>query len=556
MFWDDYDTILNNRFIKEWSFWPQLVSQNIIAGAYQVGNHWRPLLSTVFAIEWHLWNNWTPGWHAVSILTHIAASVPLFLLIKTLFNSHWLALLTALIFLVHPAQTEAIVSPNAMGDALAGLFVFWGLLFFTRARFKKQIWQERNYWLALTCYPLAILSKETGALLVAFIALIIINDRFLVLRATQETPKTPLLSLLPFGLLAVGYIFLRATILNFLNSFNYFNETTAFTTHIGIRILVFFQALASYAGILFFPYDLRAVRINFPPEILFTPNTAQGLAFFSSLVFLAWYFRRKQPAITFGILWFFVAILAQSNLIVIINAITHEHFLYTALIGIWLAVFALLLGWARNEKRQKILTVGFLILFVTFCIRVIWRNTDWHTAIGFYEKELITSPNNYSLLNNLATEYTQKGLHEKALAIYTQTISLNPMNPEAYHNLANLEKDTGQTEHAITHYEKAIAVQPKYLLPYNSLAWLYLNKKEYAKARRVLEQQMSVSTEIIPTLRALIGIALQEGAYNDAKRYLTILLKKQPGNEEATAWLNKMNSATPGSLKAVLIPSP
>ena len=59
-------------------------------------------------------------------------------------------------------------------------------------------------------------------------------------------------------ILAITYVILRATILNFSNSFNFYNENNAFTTHISIRLMTFFKAMVQYTpGFLFFPYQLR-----------------------------------------------------------------------------------------------------------------------------------------------------------------------------------------------------------------------------------------------------------------------------------------------------------
>src|ERR1700689_5207329 len=66
MFWDDDDFINNNRFIKDFHYWPLWFSQNLVAGSYLVSNYWRPLLLIIFATEWHFWQNWVYGWHAVS----------------------------------------------------------------------------------------------------------------------------------------------------------------------------------------------------------------------------------------------------------------------------------------------------------------------------------------------------------------------------------------------------------------------------------------------------------------------------------------------------------
>src|SRR5580704_6339550 len=44
MFWDDDDFINNNRFIRDFHYWPLWFSQNLVAGSYLVSNYWRPLL--------------------------------------------------------------------------------------------------------------------------------------------------------------------------------------------------------------------------------------------------------------------------------------------------------------------------------------------------------------------------------------------------------------------------------------------------------------------------------------------------------------------------------
>ena len=124
MFWDDDDFINNNRFIKDFHYWPLWFSQNMVAGSYVVSNYWRPLLLAVFAIEWHWWQNWVYGWHAVSVSVHILTAVTLYFLLNRLSANNLLALLTALIFVAHPVHNETVVYVNSMGDSLAAFFRF------------------------------------------------------------------------------------------------------------------------------------------------------------------------------------------------------------------------------------------------------------------------------------------------------------------------------------------------------------------------------------------------------------------------------------------------
>jgi len=84
LFWDDDDFILKNAYIQDTQYLPKLFSENVIAGAGLVSNYWRPVLLSVFTIEWHLWGAWAPGWHIVNTLFHVGDGVLLFWILKLL----------------------------------------------------------------------------------------------------------------------------------------------------------------------------------------------------------------------------------------------------------------------------------------------------------------------------------------------------------------------------------------------------------------------------------------------------------------------------------------
>ena len=541
MFWDDEDFILKNMFIKDWQFWPRFFTDNIIAGTHLVSNYWRPLLQAVFAVEWHLWSNWVWGWHAVSILCHAAAGAMLFLVINTLLGNRTIAILAALLWLVHPLHTEAVVYPNSMGDSLATALVFAGIFFYARFRrsglsaVKSHFW-----WLTLAFYPLALLSKETGILLLAFLAL---TDFFFLTPSTAFFTKIRqiLAALWPFILIAIVYMVLRATILNFNNSFNFYNQDTPFSTHFNVRLATFFRVLALDAGFIFIPYDLRVERLITPATSFFSPDVLWGMVLFSGLITLAARNWTQRPAVAFGVLWFFTGILPMSNLLVIINAFVYEHFLYVSLAGIILIVLIFAMEWACNKKRQRIF-LAIVISLVCAGIRSAWRCIDWRTAVGFYEKLSPTTPSSYRVINNLGMAYAEHGMIEKAKETYKKAIALDPKNAVAYHNIANIYRDAQALDLARQYYEKAIQLQPNFIFSYKSLAQIYLNNNEYTRARKLLETYCDLSEEKVYTLNILTEIAYREGAYADAKRYLQFLLKFAPNDPNAIAALQKLET--------------
>ncbi|MBF0386972.1 MAG: tetratricopeptide repeat protein [Candidatus Omnitrophica bacterium] len=523
MFWDDDDFILKNIYIQDWKYWPHFFTDNVIAGNHLNSNYWRPLLQAVFAVEWHLWSDWAPGWHLVSAAGHILAGTALYKCLGALLKDRLPAFLCAAVFIVHPVQTEATAYPNSLGDALAAIFVFWGIYAWIKTR---RTGARGWWWVAWLMYPLALLSKETGILLAGYLAL----TEFFILQKSgtfwQKSWRT-LRNLWPFIGTAIGYLALRATVLNFANSFNFYKEPTAFTSHLELRIVSFLQTLAAYTGLLFIPYDLRVERVIQPSPNLFTPDVFFGGAVFLLLTFTIIYYWKRKPLVTFGALWFLVGILPTSNLIVIINAVLYEHFLYSALVGIFLAIFWSGLAWA-NTKTRKRLFLGLALVFIAgLAGRSLWRTFDWRTAVGFYEKLIVTAPHSYRVVNNLGMEYAQKGRNPEAEATYRKAIVLDPTNAVAYHNLGNLCRDTGRKAEAAQFFEKAITAQSNFIFSYQALIQIYLDNQDYANARRVLEQYFQYSDDRINILNLLKNIAQKQNDPAAIQRYSEVLSKLQ-----------------------------
>ena len=488
MFWDDDDFILKNRFIKDWQYLPLFFSQNLVAGSYLMSNYWRPFLLIVFSMEWHWWGSWVYGWHAVNILVHTLDSTVLFFLLGRLTLSRNISLLIAILFLVHPAHNEAVVYANSLGDSLSTFFVLSSLLLFARFRRScKPAFLSRNYYFAFLCFPLAIMSKETGFVLCALVTLV----DFLIFQANRSfwlRVKKTFCSVWPYLVLALIYVYLRGHILNFNNSFNFYNETNAFTSSILVRIGTFFKAMVQYAGLLFCPYELRVERqlpwAKSPLEL----DVLGGGILVAVMLACAFYYWKKKPLLSLGLFWFFAAMMPTSNILVPINAVLYEHFLYVPTMGVLIGIIPILARWVGNNHHwQKFSLILFVVIMIIFIGINIRRNTDWKTAIGFYEKLVQYAPS-YRVINNLGMAYADHKLYDKSEATYRRSIAMDPANPVAYHNLAGTLRDTGRIKEAIDNFQKALKLNPNFLFSYKSLAQLYLQLGDYKNCRENLLQ--------------------------------------------------------------------
>ncbi len=492
MFWDDDDFILKNRFIKDFSFWPLWFQENLVAGSYLVSNYWRPFLLSVFTLEWSLWKDWVYGWHLVSICWHILDGVVLYFLVARLFDNRILALVIALIFTAHPAHNEAVVYVNSLGDSTATFFVLSSLLLFVRFRQSaKPAYLSRNYLFSFFCFPFALMSKETGFVLAALLPLM----DFLLLQANKPfwmRIKNSLSAAWPFLLLAILYIIGRGTILNFSNSFNFYNESNDFTSNIFIRLMTFFKVIVQYTGFLFFPYELRVERQMPWAHSPFEWDVLLGGAIVLGMLYAGIKYWRSKPWISFGLGWFFIAIAPTSNVLVPINAVIYEHFLYMPMIGIWIVAVSLIFRWGQSSGQLKPLTKILIVVLIIFCIININRNTDWRTAIIFYEKLAPHVPDSYRVINNLGMEYADKGIHDKALIWYQKAIDMDPSNPVGYHNIAGTYRDTGRPDLALINFKKAITLNPDFIFSYRSLAELYWRSNQWTDCAWALENILRI----------------------------------------------------------------
>ncbi|MBI3314816.1 MAG: tetratricopeptide repeat protein [Candidatus Omnitrophica bacterium] len=486
MFWDDDDFILKNRFIKDWRYFPEFFTQNLVAGSYLISNYWRPLLLTVFAAEWHWWQNWVYGWHAVSVGAHIGAGIALYFLLNRLFGRRALSLITAVLFTAHPVHNEAVVYVNSLGDPLTSIFIFSGLILYVRSRQSKiNALLSPPYYLGLLMLPLGIMSKETGfvlAALVPFTDFLLLNSGPFSKRLSRTLARC-----WPFLTIAVVYVILRATALNFSNSFNFYNADNAFTTNMGLRLLTFFKAMSQYAGFLFFPHDPRVERQLPWAQSLFEPDVLFGGSLVAGMLWAGLRFWQKKPLVSYGVGWFFITIAPASNVLVPINAVLYEHFLYLPMIGVLLIVVDAVMEWGRRKNLGPTLLKVLMLVLVVFIGMNLRRNLDWRTSIIFYEKLIKTAPNSYRVINNLGMEYANKGIHDKAETIYLKAIALDPKNPVAYHNIAGTYRDTGRTALALENFKRAIALDPRFIFSYRALAQLYFQSGDLEEAKKYLQ---------------------------------------------------------------------
>ena len=554
-FWDDDDVIVNNAYVQNFEV-GKMFSHSLISGAGQISNYYRPVLLLSFSLDYFLWGLDPFGFNLLDVLLHILNAWLIFILLYQLIEllrsknnlfpfadpprprgappaggtppeegNFWLAFLPALVFLVHPLNTEAVDYVSARADVLYVFFALLSLIFyfnFSQAQEAKK--KIINYSAAAGFFILSLLTKETAVVLP--VLAVLLELVFLSPKAGWEKIKEAGKKTWPlFAILAV-YIALHLTVLNFNNINGALTGCLGDYCSYGVfkRSLVFLLAVLNYFKILFLPIGLHMER-----AVAEFGSIYSWKIFASSAVILLWaaaaiIFWKKEKIIAFGFGWFFIILFPVSGILVKMNYPTYEHFLYLPMVGFWLAVFSLLslllrsrlggrsnpaesfengaasssspsLGnwsWTPRNDNWAWTRVIFCVIIIAYSIffgfLTIERNRDWRDPITFYEKNLKYSPQSYIEHNNLGMAYDAAGRFDEAIAQYRQAIAIKDAYPQVHSNLANSLASARQYAEAEKEYQRAIAMDQGFILPYQNLYNLYVYLGEKDKAGEVLKE--------------------------------------------------------------------
>jgi len=445
---DDITLIKNNVYIRNWPGIGKCFTKDIATGGRQKWNSYRPLQMVTYAIDYSVWKLNAKGYHITNILLHVLTALAIYWLINALYADRILSLFTGALFVTHPLHTGAVSYISGRADSLSAIFLLLCLILYIKLIDRKSI---ALYALMLLSYILALLSRENSLILPAL----------LLLYHYAFKKKFRIMRLLPVLTITLAYILLRLTALRPILS-NIPHNTTLLQRAPG-----FFAAITGYFRIMVLPFNLHA---NYGHKLFnFTdPKVISGILISASLLLYAFKKRNTNNLIFFSILWFFIAILYQSNLYPI-NAYMAEHWLYLPSVG-----FFLVLANGASRLRHKYRAFAIIIALLAFySFLTIRQNEYWREPIAFYKKTLKYVPDDYKEYLNLGNAYKGAGKKKEAIAAYKKAIEINPRLEEAHNNLGAVYYGMGRRKDAIAPFKKAIEINPHYAGAHNSLGVIY-----------------------------------------------------------------------------------
>lgn len=490
LFWDDLDWISNNPRVHEFSVdnvksW---LTENTLAGIGLKSNYYRPFLFATFTANYVLHGDNPVGYHLVNNVLHAGNAVLVFLLLLVALKKRWPAFLVALLFAVHPLQTEAVTYIAGRGDPLN---VFWMLvsLLILRKIYERPEKKTRWYLLSGATLVLAILSRET-AIIFPFLAMVY-AVAFLETGRFWQAIRGAFVKTIPHFLIVFVYGILRLTVLNFENTLNFYAVSNPYTESIFVRMYTFMGILLSYVKLLILPLGQHMER---GATVFLTPWYWQVCIPILLLAGILWFIRKRykkswdnrEPAISnvliFAFGWFFVN-LGPTSGITPINALMYEHWLYLAMAGPLTVLIVLGDRLITDQAKKKAAVCLVIVLALMGGWLSVKRNTLWGNPIAFFEDILRYEPNSARVNNNLANHYASTGNLAKAEEHYWKAVESNDSFPQPYFNLGTLLLERNDVRGAIEVFEKAIKADPYFPNAYDQLSVIYASQGNLSKAR-------------------------------------------------------------------------
>ncbi|MBI2062808.1 MAG: tetratricopeptide repeat protein [Candidatus Yanofskybacteria bacterium] len=520
LFWDDDDWIKGNVFVHDFSHLKEIFTQNILSGFGLNSNYYRPLLLLSFAVNYAIGGIKPLGYHLVSNGFHLANGILLFLILLAIFKRRLPAFIAALLFLIHPLQTEAVTYISGRGDPMSVFFMLLALWFFIKAESctTSQVVQFHNLrcrksWLwigaSLLSMVAAVLSRETAILLPLLLMVFYIS--FLTSGGFLMSLRTAFLKTSYFWAISIGYFVLRLTVLNFQNTLNFYSQASDYSQHLSYRLYTFGHVLLEYFKLIFVPVGLHMERDLPLKTSLFQWPVWLAVVIVVLIVWVGVVLYKKGRVLKlttsdavatsdvriwfFGWSWFFIGLAPVSGIIPI-NAVMYEHWLYLPLIGLF-TLIGFYLTKVFDYLKSKSLNTYYLILATAFVIyasflgyQSIKRNILWGKPLEFYEDILKYNSNTVRIMNNLGNLYSEKGEIGRAEEMYTKAIESPNGNifAQPHYNLGNIYRDRGETERAIEQYKEAIKADPSFPFAYQNLAVIYAGRGNLVEAALMLEE--------------------------------------------------------------------
>lgn len=466
LIYDAYATIVANEALREGplarlfavDFWGR-APDGLSLRSY------RPLVSLTYAVQARTVGDSPALYHLTDMALHATAALLLLSLLSRLgIRREWL-LPGALLFALHPVQTDAVCSAVGRADILAANCLLGALVLRLGAPGARRSWSWRA-GAVLLLLAAALLCKEYA---VAFPFIVMATD--LARRGPGGTPasserRRQHLVWLGGLLLLGGYLVLRRALFGALGAVPMGPENHPLAGQpTPVRWLTSLSLVALAVRLLVLPYGLNHhYRFGTLPivEQLNDPRALLGLGLVLALVAcgVATWLRRRDPIPIVALALVFFPLAPSLNTVSVAGVLFAERFLYIPVAGLALGV-----AWGLQQLKERSgvrrpvrwAVVALLLLFGMLTAR---RVEAWSSMERLARASVAAYPAGSEGWKQLGAALAEQGRFAEAAAAIERSIRLNPDDPAAWKVRADAAAALGRREEAAEAWRRLVELSP------------------------------------------------------------------------------------------------
>lgn len=437
---DDRFSISANPTIQ--SLWPPWLAFDPPSGGSTVSG--RPLVNFSLALNYALSGHAVWSYHAINLIVHLLAGLLLFgvvrrslLLppIRQQFGSAALplALIIALLWTLHPLQTEAVTYISQRSESMVGLFLLFTLYAFIRGCVPDVRVYDSNLsfqgsnshaWLGVS-FIACLLGMFTKEVMVSAPLVVLLYDRSFVAGSFAAALRAR--RWYYFGVascwLALIWLVVRAGGAR--------GSTAGFGLGIssGSYALTQCQAIALYLKLALWPtppvFDYGTEIVGHFTEIL--PQAFLVIILLAGTVYTLW----VRPVLGFVFAWFFVILAPSTSFVPITSQTMAAHRMYLPLAAV--ITLLILCTYAWIGRRTQIVWAAVAL---ALCLTTMRQNEVYRDELALWSDVVARLPANPRGHVNLAVALIEHNRPDAALVEAREALRLRADNLEAQSILA------------------------------------------------------------------------------------------------------------------------
>jgi len=544
--WDDVGYVLKNRVVHSLTLnsFIQTFTDTFLS-------NWHPLTVLSWSLDNVLWGLDPMGFHLTNIVLHslntiLILWVSLRLLAywpETLENENGQTLLsrkpsvsiigasvTALLFGLHPIQTESVVWISERKNLLFAVFYLGSIIaYLNYVEATGRRWS--HYVASILLFGLSLMSK---AMAVSLPCVLLILDAYPLRRISRSNGTLRLLvEKLPYVVLAVA-----ASVVALQAQHGGGAMASSDILPLSFRLAVACKTIFFYIYQIIIPKDLFPFYPYPSPTAINMFSFAGYVALIIGLSLFALFFRRRYPLLLACWVFFLVTLTPILGVVQVGSQAAADRYAYISSLGLFFP-FVIVLMKIRNRLPGAFKHWAWILpaaLILTCAVRTIHQTAIWKDSLtlwnhqisrgpegtplpyvmrgnayketGSYDKAIQDydtatriHPQNIDAIFNRAHAYQVWGLYSKAIKDYTRAIELTPQDPEAYFNRGGCYLSLGRNEKAMQDFQQALVIQPGYAKAYFGLGSVSARRGELETAlkyyRRAAELGMPEAREYL-----------------------------------------------------------